>query len=78
MGEKFDLMNILRINVLSLLSTAIFLSPQSYANNTNTPPKETTKAQCASLEQTQNSKQHAMNPENNQANSQENSQGVAC
>jgi len=74
MGETFDLMNILRINLLSLLSAAIFLSPQSYANNPNTPPLETTKAQCASMEQTPNSKQHANNQENNQANSPESSQ----
>jgi len=75
MGEKLNLMNNLRLNLLSLLSIAIFLSPQSYANDTNTHLQEKTQAQCASPEQTPNSKQHASNrqknKEKNQANSQE-------
>jgi len=63
-------MNILRINLFGFLGTAIFLSPQTYADNTRTHPQAIAKAQCASLEQAPNSKQRSSNKKINQENNQ--------
>ena len=49
MGEKFDLMTNLHINLLSLMSAAIFFSPQIHANSTHTPSQKLTTVQCSGL-----------------------------
>jgi LPS-assembly protein len=76
-------MNILRINslgllkIVSLLSTTVFFSPQSHASNTSIPSQEITKAQCSTLKPTSRPKQHTINKENTQTNSQQAQSSIA-
>ena len=76
-------MNILRINLFGLLrkfnllslagllSTAIFLSPQSFADNISTPSQTTSKAQCSSLKEAPNYERLNFNQNNVQTSNQE-------
>jgi len=67
--------DILRISLFSLLSSALFFSAQSHANNTSTSSqKKTTKAQCSTLEPLPSSTQHAINNKSNEESRQTNNQ----